>query len=68
MALGKPHWWKDVVVYQIWPASFKDSNGDGIGDIRGVISKLDYVKDLGADVIWLSPTYASPQVFTAWSL
>jgi glycosidase len=56
-----PSWWKDVVVYQVWPASFKDSNGDGLGDIRGIISKLDYLRDLGVDVIWLSPMYDSPQ-------
>jgi glycosidase len=54
-------WWKDVTCYQIWPASYKDSNGDGLGDIPGIISTLDYVKDLGVDVIWLSPMYASPQ-------
>lgn len=54
-------WWKDATVYQIWPASYKDSNGDGIGDIPGIISTLDYVKSLGTDVIWLSPMYDSPQ-------
>lgn len=54
-------WWKDATIYQIWPASYKDSNGDGIGDIPGIISKLDYIKKLGADVIWLSPMYDSPQ-------
>lgn len=54
-------WWKNVSVYQIWPASFKDSNGDGIGDIPGITSTLDYVKNLGVDVIWLSPMYESPQ-------
>lgn len=48
-------WWKEAVVYQIYPASFFDSNGDGIGDINGVALKLDYVKNLGADTIWLSP-------------
>ncbi len=53
-------WWKKVVAYQVYPRSFMDSNGDGIGDLRGVISKLDYLKDLGIDVIWLSPVYASP--------
>ncbi|CZT24040.1 related to alpha-amylase [Ramularia collo-cygni] len=53
-------WWKGQVCYQVWPMSFKDSNGDGIGDIPGIISKLDYLKDLGIDVIWLSPTYKSP--------
>ena len=56
-----PKWWKDGTCYQIWPASYKDSNGDGLGDIPGVISTLDYVRDLGIDIIWLSPTYASPQ-------
>ncbi|CAG8173519.1 unnamed protein product [Penicillium nalgiovense] len=54
-------WWKDATVYQIWPASYKDSNGDGIGDIPGIISKLDYIKELGIDVIWLSPMFDSPQ-------
>ncbi|KAF5622639.1 glucan 1 6-alpha-glucosidase [Fusarium tjaetaba] len=58
----EPLWWKHGVVYQIYPASFKDSNGDGIGDIPGVISKLDYLKDLGIDIIWISPHYKSPQV------
>ncbi|MFS0637871.1 alpha-glucosidase [Mesobacillus foraminis] len=53
-------WWKESVVYQIYPRSFMDSNGDGIGDIRGIISKLDYLKDLGVDVVWLSPVYKSP--------
>jgi oligo-1,6-glucosidase len=53
-------WWKEAVIYQIYPRSFKDSNGDGIGDIKGIISKLDYLKNLGIDVIWLSPVYQSP--------
>lgn len=53
-------WWKESVVYQIYPRSFMDSNGDGIGDIRGIILKLDYLKNLGVDVIWLSPVYQSP--------
>lgn len=52
--------WKEAVVYQIYPRSFKDSNGDGIGDLQGIISKLDYLKELGVDVIWLSPVYKSP--------
>ncbi|GAM13537.1 glycoside hydrolase family 13 protein [Mesobacillus selenatarsenatis] len=56
----KKHWWKESVIYQIYPRSFMDSNGDGIGDIPGIISKLDYLKDLGIDVIWLSPVYKSP--------
>jgi oligo-1,6-glucosidase len=55
-------WWKDAVVYQIYPASFKDSNGDGIGDIPGIILELDYIKSLGVDVIWICPMYDSPQV------
>ncbi len=53
-------WWKEAVVYQIYPRSFKDSDGDGIGDIKGIISKLDYIKSLGVDVIWLNPIYTSP--------
>ncbi|KJX95629.1 hypothetical protein TI39_contig4100g00006 [Zymoseptoria brevis] len=56
---GRP-WWKSIISYQIWPMSFQDSNGDGIGDIRGIISRLDYLKNLGIDCIWLSPTYQSP--------
>ena len=55
------NWWKKATVYQIYPRSFKDSNGDGIGDIRGIIEKLDYVKFLGVDLIWLTPMYVSPQ-------
>ena len=54
------NWWKESVVYQIYPRSFCDSNGDGIGDIGGIISKLDYLKELGIDVVWLSPVYDSP--------
>lgn len=54
------HWWQEVVVYQIYPRSFKDSNGDGIGDLGGIIEKLDYLKELGIGAIWLSPVYASP--------
>ncbi|GGM19562.1 alpha-glucosidase [Paraliobacillus quinghaiensis] len=53
-------WWKEAVAYQIYPRSFMDSNGDGIGDIQGAIQKLDYLKDLGIDVIWMSPIYQSP--------
>ena len=54
------HWWQEVVVYQIYPRSFKDSNGDGIGDLRGIIEKLDYLYTLGIGAIWLSPVYKSP--------
>ena len=53
-------WWKEAVGYQIYPRSFKDSNGDGIGDLKGITSKLDYLKDLGIDVIWICPMYKSP--------
>lgn len=56
----KKTWWKESVVYQIYPRSFKDSNGDGIGDLRGIIQKLDYLKELGIDVVWLCPVYKSP--------
>lgn len=56
----KKAWWKEAVVYQIYPRSFCDSNGDGIGDLNGITSKLDYLKELGIDVIWLSPVYKSP--------
>ena len=55
-------WWHDKVAYQIYPKSFCDSNGDGIGDLKGVISKLDYLKELGIDIVWLSPVYSSPFV------
>jgi len=54
----KKLWWKEGVVYQIYPASFKDSNGDGLGDIPGIISKIDYLKDLGIDIVWVSPMCA----------
>ena len=54
-------WWQNAVVYQIYPRSFQDSNGDGIGDIPGIIRRLDYLADLGIDAVWLSPVYRSPQ-------
>lgn len=53
-------WWKEAVVYQVYPRSFKDSDGDGVGDLRGITSKLDYIKSLGVDVVWLNPIYGSP--------
>jgi oligo-1,6-glucosidase len=53
-------WWKEAIVYQVYPRSFKDSNGDGIGDLRGIISKLDYLHSLGINVIWINPIYGSP--------
>ena len=48
-------WWKEAIVYQIYPRSFKDNDGDGIGDLKGIISKLDYIKSLGIDIVWLNP-------------
>ncbi|PWN23174.1 maltase [Microstroma glucosiphilum] len=57
-----PHkWWMDAIIYQIWPASFQDSNGDGVGDLPGILSRLDYIKSTGATAIWISPFYDSPQ-------
>src|SRR5262245_23547530 len=53
-------WWKETIIYQLYPRSFKDSNGDGIGDLRGIIQKLDYIKSLGVGTVWLNPIYASP--------
>ena len=58
--MSQKHWWQEVVVYQIYPRSFKDSNGDGIGDLPGIIEKLDYLEKLGIGAIWLSPVYQSP--------
>ncbi|MFZ0303354.1 MAG: alpha-glucosidase [Terracidiphilus sp.] len=55
-------WWKNAVIYEIYPRSFQDTNGDGIGDLNGIIERLDYLKDLGVDAIWLTPVYPSPQV------
>lgn len=56
----KKKWWKEAVVYQVYPRSFQDSNGDGVGDIKGIINRLPYIRDLGANVIWVSPVYQSP--------
>ena len=61
-------WWKESVVYQIYPRSFCDSNGDGIGDLNGITGKLDYLKELGIDVIWLSPVYKSPNDDTGYDI
>src|SRR6202042_1223339 len=60
---GEGHaWWEHAVLYEIYPRSFADSNNDGVGDLRGIASKLDYLKDLGVDAIWISPCFPSPQV------
>jgi oligo-1,6-glucosidase len=61
-------WWKEAVVYQIYPRSFKDSNGDGIGDLKGLTSKLDYVKSLGIDIVWLNPIYGSPNADNGYDI
>ena len=53
-------WWKEIIIYQIYPRSFKDTNGDGVGDLKGIIEKLDYIKSLGVDAVWLNPIYSSP--------
>jgi 1,4-alpha-glucan branching enzyme len=58
--MSERRWWKEAVIYQIYPRSFNDSDGDGIGDIKGVTEKLDYFKWLGVDALWLSPVYKSP--------
>src|ERR1035437_8425759 len=57
-----PHWWQSGVIYQIYPRSFCDSNGDGVGDLNGIVSKVDYLRKLGIDAVWLSPVYTSPMV------
>ncbi len=62
------NWWKEAVVYQIYPRSFKDSNGDGIGDLKGITTKLSYLKDLGVDVIWLSPHFQSPNADNGYDI
>jgi len=61
-AASEQNWWKNAVIYEIYPRSFQDSNGDGVGDLNGIIARLDYLKDLGVDAIWLTPCYPSPQV------
>ncbi|MBO6258763.1 MAG: alpha-glucosidase [Succinivibrio sp.] len=61
-------WWHGKIAYQIYPKSFADSNGDGIGDLRGIISKLDYLKDLGVDILWLSPIFASPFIDNGYDI
>jgi len=65
---GNDDWWKSAVVYQVYPRSFADSNGDGIGDLPGIIDKLDYLAELGVDVVWLSPIYASPQADNGYDI
>jgi len=66
--LGRPTWWKETVVYQVYWRSFFDTNGDGIGDLRGVIEKLDYIRSLGVDFIWLNPFNESPGVDNGYDI
>lgn len=61
-------WWKEAVVYQVYPRSYKDNNGDGIGDLKGILSKLDYIKSLGIDVVWLNPIYSSPNTDNGYDI
>jgi oligo-1,6-glucosidase len=68
MIQQEKNWWKEAIVYQIYPRSFKDSNGDGIGDLQGIVSKLDHLKDLGVDVVWLSPFYKSPNADNGYDI
>jgi oligo-1,6-glucosidase len=64
----EPKWWKEAVVYQIYPRSFQDSNGDGIGDLKGITQHLDYLQKLGVNVIWLSPHFASPNADNGYDI
>jgi len=68
VTVNRKRWWKESVVYQIYPRSFKDSNNDGIGDICGIISKLDYLKDLGVNAVWISPMYKSPMADNGYDI
>lgn len=68
LLMENKHWWNNSVVYQIYPKSFQDSNGDGVGDLRGIINRLDYLKKLGVDIIWLNPIYKSPQVDNGYDI
>ena len=61
-------WWKEAVVYQIYPRSFNDSDGDGVGDIPGITEKVDYLDDLGVDVVWLCPVYDSPNADNGYDI
>ena len=61
-------WWKEAAVYQIYPRSFCVSNGDGIGDLNGILQKLDYIQGLGVDVLWLNPIYDSPNVDNGYDI
>ena len=68
MDFNKKNWWKEAVIYQIYPKSFQDSDGDGIGDLPGIISRLDYLQKLGVDALWLCPVFASPQADNGYDI
>jgi len=61
-------WWHGLIVYQVYPMSFQDSNGDGVGDVRGVINRLDYIQNLGVNMIWLNPIFKSPKVDNGYDI
>jgi len=61
-------WWKNAVLYQVYPRSFQDTNGDGLGDLAGIIRRLDYLADLGVDIVWISPIYRSPQADNGYDI
>ena len=61
-------WWKNAVLYQVYPRSFQDTNGDGLGDIEGIIRRLDYLAGLGVDIVWISPIYRSPQADNGYDI
>src|SRR3954453_5943633 len=67
-SLGGDEWWRHAVIYELYPQSFQDSNGDGVGDLKGITSRLDYLHDLGIDAIWLTPIYPSPGVDNGYDI
>lgn len=62
------NWWQEAIIYQVYPKSFKDTNGDGIGDIKGITSSLDYIKSIGVNTIWINPIFVSPQIDNGYDI